>query len=113
MRENILNIRRKLLKHQGLADRYHTAWSLLETFSNTITIVFLLLALASIVIAILTGYFSPIVLVWLGGGVAWLVVQFLINLTIEAVRTRQRIHEFEACHYKLKLENMGLDPDIF
>lgn len=113
MKENILNIRNQLLRHEGRADRYHTAWSLLETCSNAITVVFLLLTLALILAVLLTGHPFLTIPVWFGACVAWLVVQFLIELAIEAVRTRQRTHELEASHCKLELENMGLDPNLF
>ena len=113
MRENIMNLRNGMLKHNARADRFHTVWSLLEDLSNLLTISFLLLTAILMVSVLFTGNTLLTIPAWISICIAWLLIQSLIEVTIESIRTRQRMHELEANQCATQLENMGLDPTIF
>lgn len=110
-KEAVLNTRAQYLKHMGLADRYHTAWDLLEKSTIATTVVGFLLSTAMLVAGVI-GKFDLGFHVWCALILVWFLPPFLIEIATNICRKRMRKHISQAAVLARWMKDFGINPPI-
>lgn len=110
-KEAVLNTRAQYLKHMGLADRYHTAWDLLEKSTIATTVVGFLLSTAMLVAGVV-GKFDLGFHVWCALILVWFLPSFLIEIATNICRKRMRKHISQAAVLARWMKDFGINPSI-
>lgn len=110
-KEAVLNTRAQYLKHMGLADRYHTAWDLLEKSTIATTVVGFLLSTAMLVAGVV-GKFDLGFHVWCALILVWFLPSFLIEIATNICRKRMRKHISQAAVLDRWMKDFGINPPI-
>lgn len=110
-KEAVLNTRAQYLKHMGLADRYHTAWDLLEKSTIATTVVGFLLSTAMLVAGVV-GKFDQGFHVWCALILVWFLPSFLIEIATNICRKRMRKHISQAAVLARWMKDFGINPPI-